>query len=170
MKLFSTPSLKTLQLPPGIICRPLEYEDYHRGFMKALSQLTDPGAPTSEDWDRRFKEMVAIGDYYIIVLEDLSLPKTSSIIGAGTILLERKFLRGCASTGHIEDIVVDSRYRGKKLGIAIIEQLKHIGVMLGCYKILLDCSDKNVKFYEACGFTKKEVQMVVYTKDIAPKL
>ena len=30
----------------------------------------------------------------------------------------------------------------------------------GCYKVILDCSDSNVKFYEKCGFQKKEVQMV----------
>lgn len=30
----------------------------------------------------------------------------------------------------------------------------------GCYKAILDCSDSNVPFYEKCGFTQKEVQMV----------
>ncbi len=29
-----------------------------------------------------------------------------------------------------------------------------------CYKVILDCSDQNVAFYEKCGFEKKEVQMV----------
>lgn len=44
----------------------------------------------------------------------------------------------------------------------IIEELVRIGDNLGCYKILLDCSEDNVKFYEKCGFKKKEVQMVKY--------
>ena len=30
----------------------------------------------------------------------------------------------------------------------------------GCYKVILDCSEENVPFYEKCGLTKKEVQMV----------
>lgn len=30
----------------------------------------------------------------------------------------------------------------------------------GCYKVILDCSEDNVPFYEKCGLTRKEVQMV----------
>jgi glucosamine-phosphate N-acetyltransferase len=32
----------------------------------------------------------------------------------------------------------------------------------GCYKIILDCADKNVPFYEKCGMTRKEAQMARY--------
>lgn len=75
--------------------------------------------------------------------------------------------------GHIEDIVSLKEYRGNNFGkwylsvfdhlnARIIEQLKHIADAVGCYKVILDCSDSNVPFYEKCGFEKKEVQMVVY--------
>lgn len=37
----------------------------------------------------------------------------------------------------------------------------------GCYKVILDCSDSNVPFYEKCGFTRKEVQMVSYLRHAA---
>jgi hypothetical protein len=30
----------------------------------------------------------------------------------------------------------------------------------GCYKVILDCADHNVAFYEKCGLTRKEIQMV----------
>lgn len=40
----------------------------------------------------------------------------------------------------------------------LIEHLKTIGVKMGCYKVLLDCSEKNVPFYERTGFKKKCVQ------------
>lgn len=30
----------------------------------------------------------------------------------------------------------------------------------GCYKVILDCSEANAAFYEKCGLTKKEIQMV----------
>ena len=32
----------------------------------------------------------------------------------------------------------------------------------GCYKVILDCSEENVPFYEKCGLIKKEVQCVRY--------
>jgi len=44
----------------------------------------------------------------------------------------------------------------------VIEQLKHIGFAQGCYKIILDCNDKNVGFYQKCGFKQKEIQMALY--------
>lgn len=64
----------------------------------------------------------------------------------------------------------------------LIEQLKWIGTNAGCYKLILDCSDKSihnktdyyfeltcsdVRFYERCGFQKKELQMALYTKNNA---
>jgi hypothetical protein len=52
--------------------------------------------------------------------------------------------------------------RGKKLGFKLIQALQRLGGLLGCYKVILDCSEDNVKFYTRCGFKQKEVQMVVY--------
>jgi glucosamine-phosphate N-acetyltransferase len=64
--------------------------------------------------------------------------------------------------GHIEDIAVDSKHQGKKLGLRVIEALKFIGQETGCYKVILDCASKNVPFYEKCGFSPKENQMAWY--------
>jgi hypothetical protein len=44
----------------------------------------------------------------------------------------------------------------------IIDQLKHLGLRAGCYKVILDCAEKNVGFYEKLGFVRKEVQMAHY--------
>ena len=42
--------------------------------------------------------------YKIIVVEE---KKTQRIVGAGSIIIEMKFLRSLGKVGHIEDIVVD---------------------------------------------------------------
>lgn len=47
------------------------------------------------------------------VVED---QRTGRIIGAGTLLMEPKFIHGCGQTGHIEDIVVHEAARGLGLG------------------------------------------------------
>ena len=44
----------------------------------------------------------------------------------------------------------------------IIDQLKHLGERAGCYKVILDCAEKNVGFYEKLGFLRKEIQMALY--------
>ena len=43
---------------------------------------------------------------------------------------------------------MDQNYRGKKLGVRLIGVLKQISALHDCYKIILDCNEKNVPFYE----------------------
>jgi glucosamine-phosphate N-acetyltransferase len=90
--------------------------------------------------------------YFIIVIEDTTVGK---IVAAGSLILEFKFIHENGLVGHIEDIVVESQQRGNQLGRRIIEQLKSIGISLQCYKIILDCAEKNVGFYEKTGFAVK---------------
>ena len=59
--------------------------------------------------------------YKIMVIEDRAKGK---IIGAGSLVVEKKFIRSLGICGHIEDIVVDKSYRGKNLGKRVIETLK----------------------------------------------
>jgi hypothetical protein len=42
----------------------------------------------------------------------------------------------------------------------LIEALIDVSRDRGCYKVILDCSEANQAFYEKCGLTRKEVQMV----------
>ena len=86
--------------------------------------------------------------------------------------------------GHIEDVVVDSSYRGFNLGLKlllfwshwkfdlsrIIQELRRVGEAAGCYKVILDCSEKNVGFYERCGFVRKEVCMAWYIQQPTARL
>lgn len=97
--------------------------------------------------------------YRIVVIEDM---KSGRIVGTATLFKEIKFIRGCAACGHVEDVVVDSGYRGKQLGKRLLERLRQEAVEMGCYKIILDCSEDNQPFYEKCGLTRKEIQMVEY--------
>jgi glucosamine-phosphate N-acetyltransferase len=84
------------------------------------------------------------------------------IIATATLLIELKFIRNCSKCGHIEDVVVDSSYRGLRLGLRVVEALITAAKDSGCYKVILDCSENNAPFYEKCGLVKKEIQMVRY--------
>lgn len=44
----------------------------------------------------------------------------------------------------------------------LIDQLKHMAQAVGCYKIILDCLQHNVTFYERCGLKVSQVQMTHY--------
>ncbi|KAI9206188.1 acyl-CoA N-acyltransferase [Polychytrium aggregatum] len=154
------PASQQQALPDGFAVRPLSIKDYDKGFLQALSQLTTVGDLTKEQFVDRFSYLKAHNhEYFTIVIEDV---KKSLIIAAGTVFVERKFVHNTGLVGHIEDIVTLQTYRGLNLGKRIIETLKDIGKGRGCYKVILDCSDKNIPFYEKCGFVHKEYEMVWY--------
>ena len=57
---------------------------------------------------------------------------------------------------------MDAACRGQRLGQRLVEALLAAARERGCYKAILDCAEGNVGFYERCGLTRKEVQMVKY--------
>ncbi|KAF8978340.1 Glucosamine-phosphate N-acetyltransferase-like protein [Entomortierella lignicola] len=148
------------QLPEGYLMRPLEITDYHKGFYDCLAGLTVVGKVSQESFQKAFESMLRCQNvYHVVVIEDL---KESRIVATGTLIVEQKFLRGCAKAGHIEDIVVHDSQRGKKFGIRLIDQLQYIASTVGCYKLLLTCSESNEPFYEKSGFERKDLHMALY--------
>jgi glucosamine-phosphate N-acetyltransferase len=99
-------------------------------------------------------------DYKKAVL--LVYEQNNKILASGTIFIEHKIIRNCGKVGHIEDIVVDKSLNGLGMGKKLIEKLKNHAKQNGCYKIILDCRKDIIAFYEKCGFSKKEEQMVLY--------
>jgi len=69
------------------------------------------------------------------------------VVGTGCVFMEKKFLRGLGTVGHIEDIAVDKAQQGKKLGLRIIQTLTGISEGLGAYKTILNCSDSNIRAF-----------------------
>jgi glucosamine-phosphate N-acetyltransferase len=70
---------------------------------------------------------------------------TDTIVGCGSVLVERKFVRGAGLCAHIEDIAVSKSMQGRKLGLRIIQTLTAIAEARGCYKVILDCSKDNIR-------------------------
>ena len=83
-------------------------------------------------------------------------------MACGTLLLERKLIRGAGCAGHVEDVVVDASCRGRGVGQLLLGALVAAARAAGCYKVILDCSESNAAFYAKCGFARKELQMALY--------
>jgi glucosamine-phosphate N-acetyltransferase len=150
-------------LPAELTIRPLASTDYKRGHLDVLSVLSVVNDLGEAAWVNQFHAMrAAPKTYYALVIID---NVSDRIVGVGSIFIERKFLRGLGSVGHIEDIAVDKSQQGKKLGQRIIQALTHISENSGCYKTILNCSDANIPFYEKCGFVKKENEMAKYAPE-----
>ena len=74
------------------------------------------------------------------------------VVGTASVLIENKMLHHGSSIGHVEDVVVDADNRLSGVGKKLIEKCLSFCEELKCYKVILDCSEKNVSFYESCGF------------------
>ena len=61
----------------------------------------------------------------------------------------------------IEDVVIDSNYRGEGLGKLLINHLIKFSKTLDSDKIILNSKESNTKFYEKLGFKKNETQMII---------
>ena len=60
----------------------------------------------------------------------------------------------------VQDVFVKEEYRGLGIGKKLIESIVTFGEMDNAiYKIILECSDTNVEFYEKLGFRLHENHM-----------
>lgn len=136
--------------------RELREQDYYKGFLILLEQLTTVDADniTYDDFVQHLEKIKS----KVFVMED----GEGKIIGTMSLLIEAKFIHKLSSVCHIEDVVVDNEYRGKGLGKMLIDYGVNYAKDNGCYKIILNCAEKNIKFYEKCGFSSKNVEMSLY--------
>jgi glucosamine-phosphate N-acetyltransferase len=126
-----------------------DYSDY----LNLISQLTTVGDVSKENF-RKF--VLSQNSHHKTLIWEID----SKAVACLTILVEQKIAHSFSKVMHIEDVVVDEMHRGKKLSRKLVEHAIEIGHQMGCYKIILNCSNDNIPFYEHLGFKKAENQMV----------
>jgi len=136
-----------------MIIRELQETDYTE-YLRLIN-IFRPTVFTEE----RFIEMLKImkNNSVVIVVE-----VNGRLIGTGTILFEHKFIHNISKIAHIEDICIDSEFRGKGYGILLVKYLIAYSKQNGCYKVTLYCKENLEKFYNLCGLVKNDIQMAVY--------
>ncbi len=131
----------------NVIIRELQKEDLLKGFLTTLDSLRQASNIEKNKADKIFDKIENNPDHIIAVaLVD------EKIVGAATLLLESKFIHNGGIVGHIEDVVVDKNYQGRKIGEKIIRYLLECAKTKRCYKTILDCTDNVKPFYEKIGF------------------
>ncbi|XP_027716913.1 glucosamine 6-phosphate N-acetyltransferase isoform X2 [Vombatus ursinus] len=148
-----SPAISPTYPGDGLVLRPLCTADLNRGFFKVLGQLTETGMVSPEQFMRSFEHMRKSGDYYVTVVEDVTI---GQIVATATLIIEHKFIHSCAKRGRVEDVVVSDECRGKQLGKLLLSTLTLLSKKLNCYKITLECLPQNVGFYKKFGYTVSE--------------
>ena len=95
----------------GVLLRPLRLNDYNKGFLQTLAQLTKVGEIDPELFSARFKAMVrkqnmhisahflsikaAAGNYFVVVAEE-----AGKIVGTATLVVELKFIHAVPALNY----------------------------------------------------------------------
>jgi glucosamine-phosphate N-acetyltransferase len=129
------------------IIRELKEADLWNGFLKSLDSLKQASNIEKSKAKEIFEKINANPDHIIAVAE-----LDGRIVGSTTLIIEPKFIHNGGIVGHIEDVVVNKDFQGKKIGEKIMKYLIEIAKNRGCYKTILDCTDDVKPFYEKLGF------------------
>ena len=129
------------------IIRELRKEDLWNGFLTTLDSLRKASDIDRNKADEIFEKINSNPDHIVAVAE-----LDGKIVGSTTLLIEPKFIHKGGVVGHIEDVVIDKKFQGQKIGEKIMKYLLEFAKNQGCYKTILDCTDDVKPFYEKLGF------------------
>ena len=129
------------------VIRELKKEDLWNGFLTSLDSLREASNIKKEKAEEIFEKINANEDHIIAVAEI-----EGKIVGSTTLLIESKFIHEGGIVGHIEDVVVNKNFQGRRIGEKIVNYLLEYAKNRGCYKTILDCTDDVKPFYEKMGF------------------
>jgi glucosamine-phosphate N-acetyltransferase len=135
-----------------------ELEDHHliNSFFDTLSNLTEIGIDVyNKEFSRKIFEKIKKADNIKIFVAI----KDSDIVGSITAIIEQKFVHNGGKICHIEDVVTRKGFEKLGIGSVLVEKVLELAIQEKCYKVILNCSEYNSKFYEKLGFYKHDVGM-----------
>ena len=129
----------------AVAIRLMDATDLKRGFLDALRalktvELTEERA--IEIYRDRLKSRIRT---YVAVIDD-------QVAGTASIFIEPKFINSGGVVGHIEDVAVNPRFQKHGVGRALVQHLLEVCREFRCYKVILDCAEGVIPFYERLGF------------------
>jgi len=138
--------------------RELLLSDYSKHYNVLLNQLS-PTKFNLNQFQISLHKIQSNNNHKIFVIES---NQNKKIIGTITILIEKKLIHNLSCVGHIEDVIVDKNFRGLGLGKKLVDYAITYCKNNSCYKVILNCNENLIHFYENCGFLHKNYEMSLY--------
>jgi GNAT superfamily N-acetyltransferase len=137
--------------------RPIKLKDITEGqFLKVLENLSVK--VVARNHAQRILQTIESNPMHKIFV---AIQK-NIVVGAVTLLIEPKFIYDGGKVAHIEDVVVKKEFAGKGIGSRLVKYAINVArTDFRCAKIILDCSDQNVSFYERLGFSCQDNGMTI---------
>jgi glucosamine-phosphate N-acetyltransferase len=130
------------------------------GFLETLQYLSSNPITDKKRAHSILKEINS-NPLHRIFVAVLSSQSNTTIIGCATLLVEPKFIYFGGRVGHIEDVVVRSGYRKRGVGKRLVTRLTNVAAKMHCVKVILDCSDENMRFYQKLGYQYRDNCMCI---------
>ena len=128
----------------SVVLRDLWGPDLAKGFFETLAALRKVDL-TPERAAEILRRRLAMGFRTVVAVVG------DRVVGTVSYLVEEKFYgRAC----HVEDVAVHPQFKGQGIGQQLIAEVIARSRLAGCYKIILDCDDGMVAYYERAGFRK----------------
>jgi len=143
-----------------IIIREVNENDYYKKHLELYSEsyAIQPSLINHNDYQNYIQEQKEKNNH-IFVMEYNDI-----VVGSASCFIETKLIHNFGKVAHIEDVIISNKQQGKGLGKQMIEFCIRFAEKYNCYKIILDCDDDNVIFYNKCGFKRKGNMMSIYFK------
>ena len=124
-------------------------------FQQLIPQLTQSPIPG-------LQELQALLDSPSILIVARALGAPGPIIGAGTLGV---FRTPSGVHAHVEDIIVDEKFRGQKVGETLVKYLLQVARGMGLQGVSLTCNPRRTaanRLYQKMGFKKWETNTYWY--------
>lgn len=134
--------------------REIEESDIENGgLLEVLENLASVGGLTRPAAAAILKDIKSnpLHRIYVAVVQEDT--EQGLVIGTTTLLVEPKFIFGGGRVGHIEDVAVRAGYQTRGIGFKLVKYATEQAVLMRCVRTVLDCSDKNIPFYEKIGYS-----------------
>ncbi|WP_010582183.1 GNAT family N-acetyltransferase [Schlesneria paludicola] len=137
---------------PELTIRLMDATDLDRGFLEAIGALR-PAELTRDQaisiYRHRLRSRVRT---YVAIIDN-------RIAGTAAVFIEPKFIHSGGIVGHIEDVAVHPAFQKHGVGRALVVHLLNECRNFHCYKVILDCAEGVIPFYEKLGFHRWERAM-----------
>jgi glucosamine-phosphate N-acetyltransferase len=150
----------------SIIIRELCLEDLDYGFLESLDNLIAGTSDLAKEKARGLLQEIKSNTLHKIFVAILhSELKPPVVVGTTTLLVEPKFIFKGGRVGHIEDVSVRKGYEKMGIGRRLVMNATAVAKEMGCLKVVLDCSDETMPFYEKLGYSYQDNCMKKFLKD-----
>ena len=138
--------------------RELILDDLDNGFLETLDSLIPGTSDLGRNSARSRLEEIRLNPLHRILVAVIAQGEACKelVVGTTTLLVEPKFIFHGGRVGHIEDVSVRKGYQNTGLGRRLVMNAIHVAKEMGCVKLVLDCSDETMPFYEKLGFSYQD--------------